>query len=254
MRQKLFCHLKITDINYKELMEKIDIHVKNRKKLSIERLNLKQFVLSIFNKKLRESIRLKDIVLPRGKFMFKMVKKLYPDYGFEPTLSKELVTPLLREYHQFPINFVIFGGSSQGLNRLSVNLKASFPGLNIIGTYPKEFLYRKDDVKTIIKKSEPHFLILGVSDNDPIWVEENSEALKKTITILVQDQVDIMCLEKEDIPYKYKANDKEFSYILKKKPYRILDVFIWAFVWFRYKIFSLKLKKRRKKRVEKSNS
>jgi N-acetylglucosaminyldiphosphoundecaprenol N-acetyl-beta-D-mannosaminyltransferase len=159
-----------------------------------------------------------------------------------------MITPLIREYHPFRVNFVLLGGSLQGLNRLSINLKASFPELKIIGTYPRFFLEQKpEDIKTIIRKSEPHVFFVGIGEgDDEIWIEENRELIPKTVAIGVNKQIEIMCHDIPDIPFRYKANNREFVYRLKRKPYRIFDLFIWVFVWGRWRWFLYKLKKTRK--------
>ncbi len=249
MKQKPFCHLKITDISFEELMAIIDQHIKERKALSFTRLTLKMFLKSFFNTKLREAINLIDIVVPSSKILYRFIKKTYPDY--QPRLEeiKEMMVPLMREYHPFLVHFLILGGSHLGLNHLTINLKASFPELKIIGAYPKIFLERNpDDVHTVIRKSEPHVFFIGLGQGkEEMWYQENKNLIPKTVTICVDQQIDRMCNDVKDIPYRYKIANKEYIFLLKHKPYRIVDVFVWAFAWIVWKKFHRKIKKRLKK-------
>lgn len=245
MLQREFCHLKITDISFKELMEVIDQHVKERKFLSITRLTLSMLIKSMFNSKLKEALREIDIVIPSSRFLHTLIRKTYPRYQFQLEDTKEVMLPLIKEYHQFPINFLFLGGTLEGLNRFSINLKATFPGLKIVGIYPKIFLERKEeDIKTIIRKTEPHVFFAGIGEgHEEIWLRENKSLIPKSVAICISKQLDIICEVEKDIPYSYKVTNKEFFYLLRKKPYRIFDVFAWAFTWIKWKLFDRKLKK-----------
>ncbi len=246
MLKKSFCHLKITDLTFEDLLDKIDEKIKSREKLTVSLLTLKTFVKSIFNEKLRESLNNMDILIPAGKFLYSLVKKTYPNYSFDIQYTKDLITPLIKKYHPFLVNFSFLGGNMPGLNKLGINLKASFSQLKIIGAYPTIYLDNNEpDVKTILKKSEPHVFFLGIGEERELpWLHKNAaETLPKTVSICVNRQIDIMCEKKRDIPYKYKVVNKEFNYILIRKPYRVLDVFILGFVWIKWKLFIRKKKK-----------
>lgn len=246
MQDLAFCHLKVTDIDFPELMALIDDKIKKRESLSITRLSIRTFLFSLWNKKLRDAILQTDIVLPTGTFLYCLVKKTYPHYSFRLEDTKDLVTPLLKEYHCFPVNFVFLGGSAEGLIRFTVNIKKSFPELKILGAYPKLILeQRPEDAKTILRKSEPHIFFLGKgAGEEEVWYQENKAILPKTVTICVNRHIDAMCEEIEDVPYRYKMKNREFLYILSKKPYRIFDSFIWLFIWVKWLIFKRKLKKK----------
>ncbi len=248
MRKVQFCHIEFTDISFDEYMEVVDKHVKERKHLTISLLTLKNFVKSIFNKELKEALQKIDILIPTGKFLYGLVKKTFPGYQFPIEQTKDLITPFIKKYHAFPINFILMGGNLPGLNKLGINLKASFSQLKIIGAYPKLFLENKqDDVKTIIKKSEAHIFFVGIGEEkEQKWITENGEILPKTVSICVNRQIDVMCDEEKDIPFKFKMKNKEFIYILSKKPYRVFDFFVWAFVWVKWKLFLHKKKKENK--------
>lgn len=250
MKQRIFCHLKITDLSFEELMSLIDTHVKDRKPLSFTRLTLKMFLKSLFNVRLRDALRHIDIVVPSSRLLYGFIKKTYPDYLPRLEEIKEMMVPLIKEYHPFMVHFLLLGGNHLGLNRLTINLKASFPELKIIGAYPKIFLDRKpEDVRTVIRKSEPHLFFLGIGQGkEEMWYHENREIIPKTVTLCVDQQIDRMCNEVRDIPYRYKISNREYVFLLKHRPYRIVDVLVWAFAWIVWKRFQHKLKKKLKKR------
>lgn len=253
LKQKLFCHLKITDISFEEMMELIDKKIKARERLLITRLTVKNFVKSLFNPALRDALRHMDIVVPSSKFLFRLVKKIYPDYQFTLEHTKEFITPLIHKYHQFLVNFVILGGNMAGLNKLAINLKASFPGLKLIGTYPKLFLERREeDIQTVLRKSEPHVFFIGLGeDMEQLWLHNNKNIFPKTVCICVNKQINVMCHEESDIPYRYKVQNKEFLYLLQRKPYRVFDFFVWLPVWFQFGKFKHKLRKKAKRQAVK---
>jgi len=245
MLQRVFCHLKISDLSFKELLEMIDQHIKERKYLSITRLSLRLFVKSMFNAKLRDALKEIDVVIPSSRFLYLLIKKTYPRYQFKLEDTKELMLPLIKEYHPFVVNFLFLGGTLEGLNRFSINLKATFPGVKIVGIYPLVYLDKKEeDIKTVIRKSEPHVFFIGIGEGrEEAWVTENKALIPKTVTICISNQLDIICNVEKDIPFQYKMENREFFYILRKKPYRIFDALIWAFVWTKWKVFDHKLKK-----------
>lgn len=245
MLQRVFCHLKITDLSFKELMEVIDQHIKERKFISITKLSLRIFVKSIFNAKLRDALKEIDIVIPSSRFLYALIKKTYPRYQFRLEDTKEFMLPLIKEYHPFAVNFLFLGGTLEGLNRFSINLKATFPGVKIVGIYPRVFLEKKEeDIKTIIRKTEPHVFFVGTGEgHEEIWLNENKGLIPKTVALCVNKQLDIICDVEKDIPFSYKMENREFFYTLRKRPYRILDIFVWTFVWIKWKMFDHKLKK-----------
>ncbi|HCL57536.1 MAG TPA: hypothetical protein DHW82_11085 [Spirochaetia bacterium] len=248
MNQLDFCHLKITDIGFDELMGMVQENIKERRFLSITKLTVKLFIKSLFNKKLRAYLNQIDIVIPKSRLLYNLIKKTYPSYQFTLNDGKDFMTPLFKEYHMFSVHFILLGGSSIGLNKLLVNLRNSFHELKIIGTYPKVLLKnRPEETKTVIKKSSPHVLFIGLEEGkEEEWVLENRDILSKTVVFCVNHQIEVMCNDKKDIPFRYKMKNQEYLYHLKEKPYRIFDIFVWGLVYLKWLFFNIKKNKKEK--------
>jgi exopolysaccharide biosynthesis WecB/TagA/CpsF family protein len=250
-----FLKINVVDLSFTDIIRLVKEKVEKKESLTLTTINLRTLVKTFFSRKLRNIYNNMDVVVPVGIFLNAQIRRVYPSFHYKPQEGRDFITPFFNAYHQSQLNFMIFGSSySNNVKRMSLNLHTSFPGIKLIGIYSKQFFkYNAENVKSMVKKGDVGIIFLGLgSPYDEKWVCENKDILKNTVSICVNDSVEVMAGERKDIPYSYRERNREFLYHLKMNPLRIFDFVAWF--WISFKTFFFKRKvKRMQKKLQKNN-
>lgn len=244
-----FGSLAFTDASYPEIISYIQEALKEKKPLKVTGLTLKGYLLSLFSKKRKKYLQEFDMLIPEGVFLLKQIRRVYPQYRLFLKEGMDLITPFLKKYEEKSIRLMFLGGSESGIKKLKINLNNSFPDLHFIGPYSENFAH--DNTKNILmmlNKGEVDLLYVGLGrGSDEKWVFDNLKDLDSKVVVCVADRIKAMAGDKKDIPYSYRVRDREFLYFLKRKPWKVFDVFLWLFLYINVAFFKIKLKKLNKK-------
>ena len=245
-----FCHLKISNTSFEELIYYTGDCIKEKKHIFIVPLTLRLFIKSIFSKSLRNNINNIDILIPINMFLFFLIKLWEKNYRLKYSDVKDLISALIIRYNSNNTGYVFIGSSLNGLSFIVKNLKMSFKNINILGLYPEElFVHKRDDVNRVLKKIEPDIVFVDYKEEDVIgWVLSSKDYLKKSVIILCEKKLKIMAGEISDVPYKFKKRNLEYFYKFINNPLHVFDIIIFTLVFIYFLGYLLKKTFRRGKK------
>lgn len=162
-------------------------------------LNFKDFMKARRNKKYKEMIEKAALVIPTSRVItdgFKYCNLPVPS-RFMPFSFMIRVFKILEDRGK-SISFL--GGTSHEVNSVANNMRASFPGLKVVGRYKGTFQSPKEeaDVLEAIKKSAPTFFLVGAKIKKRWeWLFSHLDEFRPGIFVYDEDMIDIMSRKKE---------------------------------------------------------
>jgi N-acetylglucosaminyldiphosphoundecaprenol N-acetyl-beta-D-mannosaminyltransferase len=185
--------IKVNSIEPEEVYRKILYLSELNRPCRVILLDTHLLMKAKFNFELRNVINTSDLVIPISsgirsglKFLNIKIKKVYNYYNF-------LISLLLHfsENNKF---IYIVGGKKKYVTKVSENLKASFPGIRLVGVfhgqYKKNF---EDNLITAIRKACPALIMVGINKiKDLKWIEKEQPKFKSGVFIGVGDFVNIV--------------------------------------------------------------
>lgn len=125
-------------------------------------------------------------------------------------------------------------GHRQGqLQIVEANLKASFPGLRIVGRYVGFFpAESQGNIITAIKKAAPSLLLAGKGlKGRNLWIFEQRKEFSPGITLWCGDCFDIISGKKPRPSRALWNRGLEFLPVLLRRPWRVLRIFMYWYYW-----------------------
>jgi N-acetylglucosaminyldiphosphoundecaprenol N-acetyl-beta-D-mannosaminyltransferase len=186
-------------------------------------------VKSFFDKELLNIINSSDLVIPISpmikhglKFLNKKIEKIYNYFSF-------LITLLLKfsDYAKF---VYILGGKKKYIDKVTKNIKDSFPGIRLVGTYHSHYKKNfENDLIVAIQKANPALMYVGMkSPRQEKWIYKKKGKFYNGVFIGVGDFIDIIC-GKGDAPTDKTINSGSHSL---KKTFRRPFMFINYIIFF----------------------
>jgi len=193
-----------------------------------------------FNKELFNIINASSLVIPTSKgirnglsFISKKRSTIFEPHKFTIRLLSSL-----EEYHKI---IYLLGGGKKMIQKAEKNIKDSFPGNKLMGSYHIHF--KKDFEKkllTNIQKISPSLLIVSMTrPKQEKWIAKYKNSLKRGVCIGVEDFVNYVG-EKDLAPYDklfhaIRINIKNFF----RSPKKTLYYTVYFFYLLVYKLFKL---------------
>lgn len=120
-----------------------------------------------------------------------------------------------------------FGGGDASLVKALKNIKATFPGLRIVGghsaRFPKGYLPK---IVEAIRKASPTLLLVGAGvPGGERWIPRNMKHFNSGIQIWCSDVFSVFAERRKRPPQKLFASGLEWLYYLPRRPWRILRAF-----------------------------
>lgn len=132
----------------------------------------------------------------------------------------------------------IVGSKDEALERLTINLKRSFPDLRIVG---KHHGYLKGPLKQrvteALKKTDPHIILLGLGYHREMrWVAEHKDSLGNALLVNLGGALDVLSGRKRKAPDWVHTKGLTWFWRIVNRPWRWHRMFLiiyWYFqVWY----------------------
>ena len=173
------------------------------------------------------------INLPAGagiRWMSRMLKKEIP----ERVNTINYVMNLIRLAQAKEYTMFIVGSKDDILEKLTHNLRRSFPRLRIVGKhhgYLKDHL--GDRLIEALRKTDPHIILLGMGYHREMrWISENKEKLGNSILVNVGGALDILAGFQKKAPDFFETRGLTWFYRALNSParwHRLFFIQAWFF-------------------------
>lgn len=145
----------------------------------------------------------------------------------------DFVIRLLGALEEQKGSLFLLGHKQEQLQTVESNLRASFPGLRIVGRYvgvfPRE---AQENIITAIKKAAPSLLLVGKGPKGRnLWLSENQNEFSPGITLWCGDCFDIVSGKKPRPSRALWNRGLEFLPPLIRRPWRVLRLFLYWYYW-----------------------
>ena len=121
----------------------------------------------------------------------------------------------------------MFGGSPKGLVKATKNIKATFPGLRLVGghssRFPKAFHAK---IVEAIRKATPTLLLVGKGvPGGERWIPRSMKHFNSGIQLWCSDVFEVFAERRNRPPERLFAKGLEWMYYLPARPWRVLRMF-----------------------------
>ena len=214
------------------------------KELNIVLLSVWDLLHARRNAEYRNYVEHASLVIPISKSIVRGVQFLL---GKQPVryMPFEFVICLLSMLESHELSCYLLGGKKRILIKVEKNLRATFPGLRIVGRYPGSFK-RHDEAIIIeaIRKSSPSLLLVGRGvRGGEHWIARNSDQIGKGLRLWCSDLFDVFA-ERKRHPSRASFNlGLEWIGYCLQSPIKLLRFFplmYYNLLLLVYKIFKIK--------------
>ena len=214
---------------YDDLAARIKELLTDEKKHHIMFLSLRDIVMAKFKRELRLNIETASLVLPTSSYICKGAKFLKRFHIPQKIYTFEFIIKLLGAIENNGKSVYLLGEKLNVLQVTESNIKASFPGLTIVGRctgfFPKDM---EKNIITAIKKASPALLLAGTGlPGKRYWIKRNNAIFNPGISLWVDNSFAIF------VGKKAKPARTSGGIFLEKigkvirNPFRIFNLFIY---------------------------
>ena len=140
----------------------------------------------------------------------------------------------------------LLGGHKGSLRDSEKNIRATYPGLQIVGRYVGYFHKSiEKDIISAIYKANP--VLVLVSDGIPkgeCWIYDRRNQFGSSIFVYNKDILNIFSLRKKRVPKETFQNGREIWYEVVHNPLKIFLIF--PFIWYKFLLLCARLFKKNK--------
>ena len=219
------------DIVPPESMEKIITGMfSNGEYNQIVLIRLQDLMRARRNQEFRSILKKSALVLPVSKSIIggaSFLKKGKP-YRFMPF---EFIIRLLGILEKHGQSVYLLSSAQKNLQTSEQNLKASFPGLKIVGRYTGYFQNTaSEDIVLAIKKASPTLLLAGrgIKGKDK-WLYENRQQFNPGVFFWSGECFDIFCGKKQKMSKFIWEHGLEFFPRFFTNPLRFFRIFLFLY-------------------------
>lgn len=168
-------------------------------------------------------------IVRTAKFLKRKAPVRYEPFDF--------IVRLLSILERWGKSAYLFGGSPKGLARASKNIKATFPGLRVVGAhssrFPKHF---HPKIVEAIRKAAPTLLLVGGGvPGAERWIPRNMRSFNAGLQLWCSDVFEVFAERRSRPPAALFAKGLEWLYYLPRRPWIVFRLLTHA----RMKIISL---------------
>ena len=218
---------------YEELEKKVKEFLKDQKKHNIMFVSARDLVMAKFKRELRVNIKRASLVLSTSSLISAGAKFQGKAYIPQKIYTFDFIIKLLGAIENNGKSIYLVGGKQNILRITESNIKASFPGLTVVGRCTGYF--HKDmekNIVTAIKKAAPALVLAGAGlPGKRYWLTRHNSSFNPGISLWVNKAFDIFA-GKSTKPSKTKegiALEKLGRILIN--PLRIFNGFIY-FLYF----------------------
>lgn len=158
-------------------------------------------------------------IIKTAKFLRRPVPTRYEPFAF--------IVMLLGILERWGKSVYLFGGSPKGYSKASKNIKATFPGLHVVGGHSAKF-QKSFHTKIVeaIRKAAPTLLLVGKGvPGSERWIPRNMKHFNSGIQLWCSDVFDVFAERKRRPPEALFSKGMEWLHYVPTKPWIILRVF-----------------------------
>jgi N-acetylglucosaminyldiphosphoundecaprenol N-acetyl-beta-D-mannosaminyltransferase len=176
---------------------------------------------------LREAYRDADLVLADG-FPVILASRLLGRSLPERVAGSDLVPALFDAADpKRPLRTFLLGAAPGVADRASERIEASWPGVEVVGTYSPPFGFEHDEIEqermlTRVRTAQPDILVVGLgAPKQEIWVHEHSGEIAAPVVLCVGATIDFLAGERSRAPRWLQRIHLEWFYRMMGEPRRL---------------------------------
>lgn len=201
--------------------------------------NVHASVMGHQNLKFRKALNNSFMTLPDGKPLY-WYAKLHglSDVGHVP--GPDFLPTFIQQTHNTNIKHYFFGSTQAVLDKLTTNLKSSYSGINIAGSFSPPFrelsAVETDEIINNIKKTNPDIIWIGLgAPKQEEWMADNWEKLRPALLMGVGAAFDFHAGTIKRAPPIFTKLGIEWLHRLLQEPKRLFSRYLITnslFLWF----------------------
>ncbi len=227
-----FLGLKFNNCTTAQAIKKIEHFISIKEPHMVSTIAAELVVLANESQRLREIYNSADL-LTMDSFVLYYAARLFRKPVKEPVNATRLVFDFLKVAQNKPYRLYFLGAEEDILFKAVKNLKAQYPGINIVGYHHGYFDFENDkDVIYDIKEKKPDILLVAMSS--PLkenFVSKNLDKMNVPVCIGVGGCVDVIAGKCQLAPFWVSKLGLEWFYRFIQEPKRM---------WKRYTVINIK--------------
>lgn len=232
-----FLNVTLHNISYLEILNSIQLAIKNQNQLSICYVNVNSINISYSTEELKNLFCRFDIVHPDGVGVFLGLKILFGKKSLSNRMSGSDFYEYLINYgieHNY--NFFFFGDRDVILNQIHL----CFPKLKIVGTQ-NGYEYDNQSLLNKIITNNVDILIVGLgTPKQEKWIAENKSKIKAKVIIAVGDGIKVFSGTKKRGPKLIQKLGLEWFVRFLYEPKRLFKRYFFGIPLFIFRVIKFK--------------
>lgn len=203
-----------------QFVEKLDEHLANEEKAFVVTANPEIVMKAREDEQYKKVIDQATYITADGIGVVKAAQLLNKPIP-ERVTGYDTMLELLQLAQTKQYSIYLLGGQQETLEKAVTNIKASYPGINIVGQHNGFFDWKDNTIQQEIEVAQPDliFVALGVPRQEN-WIAETLPSLQKGVCIGVGGSFDVIAGTVERAPMAWQKANLEWLYRLIKQPSR----------------------------------
>ena len=220
-QKELILDVLVDVITPQEIIEEIDVSLKNNLKYSIMAINPKKIMLAQENKTLKKALNNVTCAIPDGYYVVNQSKNIK-----ERVTGIDLMQKICEEHEKLGIKIFLYGSSKKNLLLTKDVLESKYKNIKIVGYADG---YEKKDIIRAINGSKANivFVALG-SPKQEIWIDNNKHKIYANIVMGVGGSFDVISGSVKRAPEFMQRFGFEWLYRFIKEPRRMREIPIYV--------------------------
>ncbi len=221
MQQDFINDIPVDNKTFTDIINEIDLAIKNKEKYTIFSINPKKIVFSMENATLKKGLIDASCHIPDGALVVQKCK-----YINKRLTGVDLMAKICENSHKINGKIFLYGAREEILKKAEINLKEKYPQLKIVGRI-NGYVSSEEAIAAINKsKANIVFVAMG-SPKQELWIIENQDKIKANILMGVGGSFDIYSGTKKRAPKIFLKLNIEWLYRVITEPKRFKDTFIY---------------------------
>ena len=195
-------------------------------------LNFHEMMRARYNSERRRTLNEAALIIPVSRFIVRAAKFLKKDI---PPMrgSYPFIIRLLGILERKNKSIYLLGTTMRDVRLAESTLKATFPGLQIVGRYASRFSgNREDDVITAIKKSSPTLLLAGKGlKGRQLWICRKRKEFAPGLSVYEETCFDVFSGRRSKPDYRAGSMMLSSFFTALIRPWRFFRVFLYIFFY-----------------------
>lgn len=205
------------------LINKLEANIVKNEKVSVFTPNVDHIINNSNNEKSKKKYSESDYIIADGWPLVAVgrMKKI----SVSRITGVDLMDNLLGVADKKGYNVFFLGSTEETLNKLELNIKRTYPGINMLGTHHGYFDENNcEDVIKLINANKTNILFVGMGNpKQEIWIRENIQYLNCNISVGVGGAFNIFSGDISRAPKWIQNIGMEWFYRFLNEPTRLFN-------------------------------